>query len=145
MEEALNHARRGVESNAQHARLHETAGRSALTLAKKMQAAAPERADLLEEAAKSFSASARLDPDDAWQLVLLGHTRDNAKPSPADDALFFEAIERAPNFALPYEYFALHLEVTGRKEAAERLYALALAFPGTTFSRERLEALRQAP
>jgi tetratricopeptide (TPR) repeat protein len=145
MEEALNHARRGVESNAQHARLHETAGRSALTLAKKMQAGGPERAELLEGAAESFSVSSSLDPGDAWQLVLLGHTRDNAKPSPADDALFFEAIERAPNFALPYEYFALHLEVTGRKEAAERLYALALAFPGTTFSRERLEALRQAP
>lgn len=141
LEEALNHSRRGASRNPAHARLHEMVGRCALSLAKKAEPGSREQRLSLEEADAAFLSASRLEPADAWHRVFLGHTRDNLRADAEGDRVFLEAIERAPNYPTHYEFFALHLELTGRPEEAKRLYGLALAFPGTTFSRERLEAL----
>ena len=143
--EALDHGRRGASLNPSHARLHETVGRTALLLAKKAPLGDRERRLYLEEAEASFVSASTLEPTDAWHRVFLGHTRDNRRPDPENDRIFIEAIERAPKYPTHYEFFALHMELTGRTDEAKRLYHLALAFPETTFSRQRLEALEQNP
>jgi len=140
---ALENARAGTRLNPKHSRLWETTGRNAITLAKKTPAADSRREQLLREAEQAFTSAKELEPDDAWHHILIGHTRDNFKASPEDDRVFIDAVVRAPTFATPFEYFALHLELSGRREQAMRTYALALAFPGITFSRERLEALER--
>jgi O-antigen ligase len=145
LDKALELLRTGTESNPDHARLWESTGRNALTLAKKLPATDPRRTELLIEARVAFTNAKKLEHRDAWHHILLGHTRDNIAPSPVDDQMFIDAIMRAPTFSTPFEYYALHLELSGRREEAARAYALALAFPGATFSRQRLDAIERSP
>ena len=54
------------------------------------------------------------------------------------------AIAKAPYYATPYEFYALHLELSGSPMEAVRFYTLALNLPESNFSAGRRESLQLA-
>jgi O-antigen ligase len=140
-EEALRLAEAGLVHQRDHSRLHDVAGRAALTLGKEMPATDANKAPMLGRSVEAFSRAVELEPREAWLPLSKAHALDNLALFDRAEPCFYESIKRAPTHAAPLEFHALGLELRGLHEEALRAYGLALAFPGTTFSRERRKAL----
>lgn len=140
-EEALRAAESGLAINPRHSRLHDNAGRAALILGKELPVTDEGKVPMLGRAATAFSSAVELEPEEAWMPLSTAHALDNLGLFDEADPLFHQAIQRAPTHAAPHEFHALGLELRGLPGEALRAYELALAFPGTTFSRERRKAL----
>lgn len=134
-------ARSGLAANPTHARLADAGGRAVFFLAMDGRISADERALRLEESGRLFQKAADLDSGDAWNLLNLAHAKDNRQADGATAPLYFQAIQSAPFFAAPYEFFGLALEKSGDLRGAIRFYGLAASLPGSTFSLERRKAL----
>jgi tetratricopeptide (TPR) repeat protein len=85
--------------------------------------------------------ASKREPGDAWHLINLAHAYDNLGNFEQAAPLHRAAIAKAPYYATPYEFYALHLELSGSTTEAVRFYELALNLPESTFSAHRREAL----
>jgi O-antigen ligase len=136
-------ARSGLAANPAHARLADAGGRAMFLLATEGEIRDDERARRFAESAGLFRQAADLDGRDAWNLLNLAHALDNREVDGGTVPLYLRAIESAPFFAAPYEFFGLALEKSGDLGGAIRLYGLAASLPGSTFSGERRRALME--
>ena len=133
----------GLLSNPDHSGLAALGGRAALVLGKRPSTAEAEKYRLLERSVFLTTQASRLEPDDAWHFINIGHARDIMGQFAEAAPFHLTAISKAPYFATPYEFYALHLELSGSTADALRFYGLALHFPESTFSVQRREALLQ--
>lgn len=138
---ALELAESQTQTNAKHAGLAATGGRAALTLGKDSQLKESSRRQLLERCLDLFSAASARGSGDAWYLINMAHAHDNLGSFDKAEPLHREAIAKAPYYAAPYEFYALHLELSGATDEAISYYEVALHLPGSTFSAARREAL----
>ena len=99
---------------------------------------------MLERSIELSSLATNREPGDAWYLINLAHAHDNLGNFEQAAPLHRAAIAKAPYYATPYEFYALHLELSGSIDEAISYYALALNLPGPTFSMLRREALIKA-
>ena len=141
---ARDSAALGLQSNLNHSALAATGGRASLMLGKQKQFSESERRLLLERSAELSSMASKGDPGDAWHLINLAHAYDNLGNFELAAPLHRAAIAKAPYYATPYEFYALHLELSGSPMEAVRFYTLALNLPESTFSAGRREALQLA-
>jgi len=131
----------GISSNPKHSALAATGGRVALALGKNNQLPERERHRLLERAVALSSIAVQGQPEDAWNLMNLAHAYDILGRFDSAGPLHVAAISKAPFYATPYEFHALHLELLASPGEAVRFYELALHLPGSTFAAERRDAL----
>ena len=143
-ETALEFAESGIESNPKHSALAATGGRVALALGKYTGFPEQERRRLLQRSVELSSIAKQGEPGDAWHLMNLAHAYDNLGSFAEAAPLHRAAIAQAPYYATPYEFYALHLELSGETDEAIGFYNLALHLPSSTFSAERREALLRA-
>ncbi len=143
-ESALHFAESGLLSNPKHSALAATGGRAALSLGKNPVLQENDRRRLLERSIELSSLATNREPGDAWYLINLAHAHDNLGNFEQAAPLHRAAIAKAPYYATPYEFYALHLELSGSIDEAISYYALALNLPGPTFSMLRREALIKA-
>ena len=143
-ESALHFAESGLLSNPKHSALAATGGRAALSLGKNPVLQENDRRRLLERSIELSSLATNSEPGDAWYLINLAHAHDNLGNFEQAAPLHRAAIAKAPYYATPYEFYALHLELSGSIDEAISYYALALNLPGPTFSMLRREALIKA-
>jgi tetratricopeptide (TPR) repeat protein len=71
----------------------------------------------------------------------LAHAYDNLGNFEQAKLLHQTAINKAPYYATPYEFYGLHLELSASPAEAVRLYELALHLPASTFAAQRRDAL----
>lgn len=140
-EMALEFAESGIESNPKHSALAATGGRVALALGKYTGFPEQERRRLLQRSIELSSIAKQGEPSDAWHLMNLAHAYDNQGSFVQAAPLHRAAIAQAPYYATPYEFYALHLELSGQTDEAIAFYSLALHLPSSTFSAGRREAL----
>ena len=140
-EMALEFAESGIESNPKHSALAATGGRVALALGKYTGFPELERRRLLQRSVELSSIAKQGEPGDAWHLMNLAHAYDNLGSFVQAAPLHRAAIAQAPYYATPYEFYALHLELSGQTDEAIAFYSLALHLPSSTFSAGRREAL----
>ncbi len=138
---ARDFAESGLQANPNHSALAATGGRALLILGKQTQFSESERRRLLERSAELSAMACKGDPGDAWNLINLAHAYDNFGNFEQAAPLHRTAIAKAPYYATPYEFYALHLELSGSPTEAVRFYELALNLPESTFSAQRREAL----
>jgi hypothetical protein len=143
LKSALDLVESGVNANPAHTGLAALGGRAALGLSKETQNSQVERRRLLDRSVEFSSIATKFDPNDGWHLINLGHAYDNLGSFDLASPLHRAAIAKAPFYATPYEFYALHLELAGFPQEALRYYELALQLPGTTFSTQRREVLLQ--
>lgn len=134
-------AESGIQANPNHSALAATGGRASLILGKQTQLPEIERRRLLERSVELSSMASKREPGDAWHLINLAHAYDNLGNFEQAAPLHRAAIAKAPYYATPYEFYALHLELSGSQTEAVRFYELALNLPESTFSAQRREAL----
>jgi tetratricopeptide (TPR) repeat protein len=140
-EMAREFAESGIQSNPTHSALAATGGRASLILGKQTQLPQNERRLLLERSVELSRMASQREPGDAWHLINEAHAHDNLGNFAQAEPLHRAAIAQAPYYATPYEFYALHLELSGQTDEAIRFYSLALHLPSSTFSTERREAL----
>ena len=140
-EMALEFAESGIQSNPKHSALAATGGRVALALGKDTAFPELERRRLLQRSVELSSIAKQGEPGDAWHLMNLAHAYDNLGNFSQAAPLHRAAIAQAPYYATPYEFYALHLELSGQTDEAIGFYSLALHLPSSTFSAGRKEAL----
>lgn len=140
-EVAWDFAESGLQANPNHSALAATGGRASLILGKQTQFSESERRRFLERSAELSLMASKGDPGDAWYLINLAHAYDNLGNFDKAAPLHMAAIAKAPYYATPYEFYALHLELSGSPTEAVRFYELALNLPESTFSAQRREAL----
>ena len=143
-EMALEFAESGIQANPKHSALAATGGRVALALGKYTGFPELERRRLLQRSVELSSIAKQGEPGDAWHLMNLAHAYDNLGSFAQAAPLHRAAIAQAPYYATPYEFYALHLELSGAKDEAIGFYSLALHLPSSTFSAGRREALLRA-
>ena len=136
-------AQGGLAENPVHARLADAGGRAWFNLAMQGGISDDERSRRLDESAVFFKKAADLDSGDAWNFLNLAHAVDIRQAGGGTAPLYFQAIQVAPFFAAPYEFYGLGLEKSGDFPEAIRLYGLATSLPGSTFSAERRKALME--
>ena len=136
-------AQGGLAENPVHARLADAGGRAWFNLAMQGGISDDERSRRLDESAVLFKKAADLDSGDAWNLLNLAHAVDIRQAGGGTAPLYFRAIQVAPFFAAPYEFYGLGLEKSGDFPEAIRFYGLATSLPGSTFSAERRKALME--
>jgi tetratricopeptide (TPR) repeat protein len=141
---ALELARKGLQENPAHARLNDTAGRASFTLAGEAEANADQRSRHSGDAVDFFQKTALLEPEDAWNFLNLAHAFDTRGPNSISKPLCLQAISKAPFYSAPYESLGLVLETSKQPMEAIRIYGLACALPGATYSPQRREALKNA-
>jgi len=140
----LEKAGEGIVEAPNHARLHSLFGQAALTIAKqKLEEAPGSSDDLLWQAVGSFERAVQLEPLQAWNHIFLGHAYDYLRLDDRAEFHHLRAIEMAPSYATPREYYGLHLEMAGKTREAIAAYVLAQTFPGATFAGERRRALEK--
>jgi hypothetical protein len=140
-ERALELAEAGISANPKHSALAATGGRVALALGKDTRFSEVERRRLLQRAVDLSSIAAQAEPCDAWYLMNLAHAYDNLGNFEQAKLLHQTAINKAPYYATPYEFYGLHLELSASPAEAVRLYELALHLPASTFAAQRRDAL----
>jgi tetratricopeptide (TPR) repeat protein len=140
-EVAWDFAESGLQANPNHSALAATGGRASLILGKQTQFSESERRRFLERSAELSLMASKGDPGDAWNLINLAHAYDNFGNFEQAAPLHMAAIAKAPYYATPYEFYALHLELSGSPTEAVRFYELALNLPESTFSAQRRDAL----
>ncbi len=140
-ETALEFAESGIESNPKHSALAATGGRVALALGKYTGFTELERRRLLQRSVELSIIAVRGEPGNAWHLMNLAHAHDNLGNFSQAAPLHRAAIAQAPYYATPYEFYALHLELSGQTDEAIAFYNLAMQLPSSTFSAGRREAL----
>jgi tetratricopeptide (TPR) repeat protein len=138
---ALELADSGMLANPKHSALAATGGRVALALGKENGFSEVERRRLLQRSVDLSSIAMQGEAGDAWHLMNLAHAYDNLGSFAQAAHLHRAAIAQAPYYATPYEFYALHLELSGQSDEAIRFYTLALHLPSSTFSAGRREAL----
>jgi tetratricopeptide (TPR) repeat protein len=138
---ALEFAESGIQSNPKHSALAATGGRVALALGKDTGFPELERRRLLQRSVELSSIAKQGEPGDAWHLMNLAHAYDNLGNFEQAAPLHRAAIAQAPYYATPYEFYALHLELSGQADEAIAFYSLALHLPSSTFSAGRRDAL----
>jgi len=138
---ARDFAESGLQANPNHSALAATGGRASLVLGKQMQFSEGERRRLLERSAELSAMASKREPADAWHLINLAHAYDNLGKFDQAAPLHRAAIAKAPYYATPYEFYALHLELLGSPTEAVHFYELALNLPESTFSAERRQAI----
>jgi tetratricopeptide (TPR) repeat protein len=138
---ALEFAESGIQSNPKHSALAAAGGRASLILGKQTQLPQNERLLLLERSVKLSRMASQREPGDAWHLINEAHAHDNLGNFAQAAPLHRAAIAQAPYYATPYEFYALHLELSGQTDEAIGFYSLALHLPSSTFSAGRKEAL----
>lgn len=141
LEQALELVESGIFANPTHSALAASGGRIALALGKDTRRPKPDRHRLLERAVDLSSIASRGEPGDAWHLMNLAHALDNLGNFEQAGPLHRSAISKAIYYATPYEFYALHLELTDSPAEAIRFYELALALPGATFAGQRRDML----
>jgi Flp pilus assembly protein TadD len=87
--------------------------------------------------------STELDPDERWNQLMLAISLSSLRQFRAAETAHIEAIRLDPGNPAAHEYYALLLESTGKTQEAVRAYEVSLAVPGTKFSSQRLQSLRQ--
>jgi tetratricopeptide (TPR) repeat protein len=137
----LELAESGMLANPKHSALAATGGRVALALGKDTRFSEVDRRRLLQRAVDLSSIAAQAEPCDAWYLMNLAHAYDNLGNFEQAKLLHQTAITKAPYYATPYEFYALHLELSASPAEAIRFYELALHLPGSTFAAQRRDAL----
>ena len=138
---ALELAESGMLANPKHSALAATGGRVALALGKDTGFSEVERRRLLQRSVDLSSIAMQGEAGDAWHLMNLAHAYDNLGSFAHAAHLHRAAIAQAPYYATPYEFYALHLELSGQSDEAIGFYTLALHLPSSTFSAGRREAL----
>jgi len=138
---ALELAESGMLANPKHSALAATGGRVALALGKENGFSEVERRRLLQRSVDLSSIAMQGEAGDAWHLMNLAHAYDNLGSFAQAAHLHRAAIAQAPYYATPYEFYALHLELSGQSDEAIGFYTLALHLPSSTFSAGRREAL----
>jgi O-antigen ligase len=138
---ALEFAESGAQSNPKHSALAAIGGRVALALGKDTGFPELERRRLLQRSVELSSIAKQGEPGDAWHLMNLAHAYDNLGNFAQAAPLHRAAIAQAPYYATPYEFYALHLELSGQADEAIEFYSLALHLPSSTFSAGRRDAL----
>lgn len=133
----------GLEQNPVHARLADAGGRAFFNLAMEGGISEEERSLRMEESVRLFQKAADLDSGDAWNFLNLAHARDIWRAEGKTAPIYLRAIQTAPFFGAPYEFFGLALEKSGDTRGAIRLYGLSASLPGSTFSAERRRALME--
>jgi tetratricopeptide (TPR) repeat protein len=136
-ERALELAESGMLSNPKHSALAATGGRVALALGKDTRLSEVERRRLLQRSVELSSIATQGEPGDAWHLLNLAHAYDNLGKFEQSGPLHQAAIAKAPYYATPYEFYALHLELSASPTEAVRFYELALHLPASTFAAQR--------
>jgi tetratricopeptide (TPR) repeat protein len=124
-------------SNPKHSALAATGGRVALALGKDTRLSEVERRRLLQRSVELSSIATQGEPGDAWHLLNLAHAYDNLGKFEQSGPLHQAAIAKAPYYATPYEFYALHLELSASPTEAVRFYELALHLPASTFAAQR--------
>lgn len=140
-ERALEIAEAGISANPKHSGLAAAAGRVALALGKDTRLPEVERRRLLQRSVELSAIAAHGDPGDAWHLLNLAHAHDNLGNFEQARPLHQSAIAKAPYYATPYEFYALHLELSASPTEAVRFYELALHLPASTFAAQRRDAI----
>lgn len=140
-EMALEFAESGIQSNPKHSALAATGGRVSLALGKYTGFPELERHRLLQRSVELSSIAKQGEPKNAWHLMNLAHAYDNLGSFALAAPLHRAAIAQSPYYATPYEFYALHLELSGEIDEAIGFYNLALHLPSSTFSAGRREAL----
>ena len=140
-EMALEFVESGIQSNPKHSAFAATGGRVALALGKDTGFPELERRRLLQRSVEWSSIAKQGEPGDAWHLMNLAHAYDNLGNFAQAAPLHRAAIAQAPYYATPYEFYALHLELSGQADEAIAFYSLALHLPSSTFSAGRRDAL----
>ena len=140
-EMALEFVESGIQSNPKHSAFAATGGRVALALGKYTGFPELERRRLLQRSVEWSSIAKQGEPGDAWHLMNLAHAYDNLGNFAQAAPLHRAAIAQAPYYATPYEFYALHLELSGQADEAIAFYSLALHLPSSTFSAGRRDAL----
>lgn len=138
---ALNFVESGLQFNPKHSALAASGGRAALSLGKDMNVQEVERRRLLEQSIDLSSMATKWESGDSWYLINLAHAFDNVGNFEQAAPLHRAAISKAPYYSTPYEFYALHLELSGSTDEAIAYYGLALNLPGSTFSAVRRSAL----
>ncbi|MFM8715597.1 MAG: O-antigen ligase family protein, partial [Spartobacteria bacterium] len=112
----------GMLANPKHSALAATGGRVALALGKDAGFSEVERRRLLQRAVDLSSIASQAEPGDAWHLMNLAHAHDNLGNFEQAKLLHQAAITKAPYYATPYEFYALHLELSASPAEAIRFY-----------------------
>lgn len=87
--------------------------------------------------------STEFDPGERWNHLMLAISLTSLRQKQAAETEHIEAIRLDPGNPAVHEYYALFLEGAGKTDEAIRAYEVSLAVPGTKFSAQRLQALRQ--
>ncbi len=87
--------------------------------------------------------STEFDPEERWNHLMLAISLASLRQNRAAEIAHIEAIRLDPGNPAVHEYFALFLEGAGKTDEAIRAYQVSLTIPGTKFSAQRLQALRQ--
>ena len=140
-EGALALVETGLAANPDHSGLAALGGRAGLVLGKRTPLAESEKIRLLERSVFLSTKASTLEPYDAWHFINIGHAFDIMGRFKEGAPFHLAAISKAPYYAAPYEFYALHLELAGSTADALRFYGLSLNLPESTFSAQRREAL----
>ena len=138
---ALELAEAGLVVRPNHSALAAAGGRAALTLGKQIEIPEAERRRFLERSVELSEMASLLESGDAWHLINAAHALDNLGNFSQAAPLYRAAIARAPYYSTPYEFYGLHLELSGQVDQAIDVYNLALHLPSSTFSAGRRDAL----
>ena len=87
--------------------------------------------------------STEFDPSERWNHLMLAISLTSLQQKQAAEIEHIEAIRLDPGNPAVHEYYALFLEGAEKTDEAIRAYEVSLAVPGTKFSAQRLQALRQ--
>ena len=132
-------ANRGLEVAPQHASLRRLLGQALIQ-------GAPSSKNPRENFVLStynLRRTIEFDPDERWSHLMLAISLASLQQGPAAEVEHIEAIRLDPGNPNGHEYFALFLEGAGKTDEAIRAYEVSLAVPGTKFSAQRLQSLRQ--
>ncbi|MEI6277991.1 MAG: O-antigen ligase family protein [Verrucomicrobiae bacterium] len=135
---AVEAAEAGLEIAPGHSRLLRLLGEALLQ-------SAPSSGDprgTFVRSAYSLRRSTELDREERWNQLMLAISLAGLRKFEPAKASHLEAIRLDPGNPAVYEYYALFLEGAGKKPEAMRAYEVSLALPGTSFARQRLQALR---
>jgi len=132
-------AREGLADHPRHARLHRILGEALLGTP------GPDGAKYKEtrEARESLQIAAESDPEERWNRLLLAIAEENMGNLREAEKAHIESIRLDPGAPVFHEYYGLFLESNLRKSDAIRAYRAALLLPGTTFARQRFDALNK--